>query len=1018
MKVFCLYSIVLLSLLFKTSFAQQGVLTDTIIACRNYLIAKHKIDESDFKNSNTYLKKAAALYMQQNCINRWIDCQYLIADNHLNMAELSNARKTVTEALTFLEKIRSIGYAAKLEKILGVIELREGNYQLARNCFLKALNMVRKNPRAYDSALLINDLGTVYAYENRRESALQYFELADKLLPVGFPKKPLVKSNVGSMYTRMENHHRALEVQKEALAITNEKTVTGSKILATVYLNIGACYGNLMDYDIAIAYLKKAISIYENTGDLFSLNLAHAYSNIGALYNDKNDFDEGQKFLSKAEAIINKINPNHPLASVIYNNFAYRYYVENNYTEAANFYNRSLQISMLNDDDAKIAHSLNYLAQLMLKQKKYEEALEITNKILALKFKENGQEALAREYRAKVFVERGDYKQSLIEINIAITLLTNSFRPKRIEDNPTFSSFYINPTMIELLAIKASYLAKFAKQHNNKAQLQAALATYHLAVNLMDNLQSKLHTDDAKLSATNEFTNMYENAIALCSYLYKETNHTHYLEEAFYFSEKNRTALIRQQLNHQLALTYLGVSDSLVKKEYDLKSLLGYYQKELAEPESLSEEDKKYFTDRAFKLNNEYEALMATLAKSYPQFYKLKFANSVATTKEIQQNLLRKNEAILRFFAGDSALYTFLITKASIKIYSHNNPSGIDFTASKMLDGLRNKQYEKYSESAFQLYKILIKPLALPTDIDILIIIPDGKLNYIPFEALLSERPSDKVTNFKNLSYLLRQYLIRYNISASVMLENQQLRHENTSKSFIAFAPVFSDTSFKVSTLLNSEREVRNAAQWMKGDYLLKAQATEQAFKQHASDYSVFHFASHAIVNDQKPMYSKLLFYPQHDSTQDGVLYSYELYNMKLPAQLVSLSACNTGTGKLERGEGLISMARAFMFAGSQSMLVSLWPVSDNPSQKLMDYFYEALADGKDKDEALQEAKLKYLDQADELSADPFLWSGFVLIGSEQGISAKNSMLWKGVFLFGMILILSALLYYRKIKGR
>jgi CHAT domain-containing protein len=158
-------------------------------------------------------------------------------------------------------------------------------------------------------------------------------------------------------------------------------------------------------------------------------------------------------------------------------------------------------------------------------------------------------------------------------------------------------------------------------------------------------------------------------------------------------------------------------------------------------------------------------------------------------------------------------------------------------------------------------------------------------------------------------------------------------------------------------------------------------QATENNFKKLAGNYDILHLAMHTIVDNENPMYSKLAFTQNVDSFEDGFLNTYEIYNMKYNARLAVLSSCKTGYGKIQKGEGVMSLARGFMYAGCPSIVMTLWEVSDKSGARLMKDFYKSLKQGKNKTLSLRNAKLEFLRKADQLKAHPFFWSTYVAIG-------------------------------------
>jgi CHAT domain-containing protein len=202
----------------------------------------------------------------------------------------------------------------------------------------------------------------------------------------------------------------------------------------------------------------------------------------------------------------------------------------------------------------------------------------------------------------------------------------------------------------------------------------------------------------------------------------------------------------------------------------------------------------------------------------------------------------------------------------------------------------------------------------------------------------------------------------------------------------------------------------------MNGVKLVGIDAIESKFKQSANHYGVLHLAMHALIDDKKPMYSKLAFSLVEDGTDDGFLNAYELYNMELSAELVVLSACETGYGKLEKGEGMMSLAHAFTYAGCPSIVMSQWLADDKATAQLMKLFYKNLATGCSKDEALQKAKIEFISDADEVRQNPAFWAGFVVMGDTSPLYVEPffERNWIYITLSCLLLTVFATVYIRR----
>jgi CHAT domain-containing protein len=294
----------------------------------------------------------------------------------------------------------------------------------------------------------------------------------------------------------------------------------------------------------------------------------------------------------------------------------------------------------------------------------------------------------------------------------------------------------------------------------------------------------------------------------------------------------------------------------------------------------------------------------------------------------------------------------------------------------------------------------LIKPIDNQLYGKRLIIIPDEELSYLSFESLIdSIMPHDSV-EFRHLSYLINKYPISYAASSTILSLIKKGPPPTLNNGILALAPSYD--MFKRSFLANNQAlaqhfkgvndlpgaawEVETILKIMKGKKLVGEEATESEFKKLASSYSILHFAMHTRIDDDNPLSSMLSFYPYGGGGEDGVLHTYEIYNLDLNGELAFLSACSTGNGKLQKGEGVLSLARAFTYAGMPSVVMTLWDVEDISSGNIIPMFYQLLSKGYYKDVALRLAKLNYLEKTKpEIELHPAFWSGFVLYGNNRG---------------------------------
>jgi CHAT domain-containing protein len=371
--------------------------------------------------------------------------------------------------------------------------------------------------------------------------------------------------------------------------------------------------------------------------------------------------------------------------------------------------------------------------------------------------------------------------------------------------------------------------------------------------------------------------------------------------------------------------------------------------------------------------------------------------------KEAQALCPDKNTVILEYSVGDSSSCLWVITQSAHQLFRLPPRKLLQEQIESFRFALLNPDQtnnEFFTRGGYSLYQKLLQP-AEPylTKKTKLIVIPDGILNYLPFEVLLTENKGINTgTPYSVLPFLIKKYPVSYVQSASVLKsllsEQSGVRQADPgNKKLVAFGdPVYenvNDTSRSSSKnyqrLEYTGKEIENIASLFKkgnADIYLRGDATEENIKREGElkKFNYVHFATHGFIDEAKPDLSSLVLTQDNNSEEDGFLQATEIFNLNLNADLVVLSACQTGLGKLIRGEGMVGLTRAFMYAGTPSVLVSLWSVKDASTATLMTDFYKNLIKEKlSKTEALRKAQLSML--GDEKFAHPFYWAPFVIVG-------------------------------------
>ncbi|NRB47982.1 MAG: CHAT domain-containing protein [Saprospiraceae bacterium] len=389
-----------------------------------------------------------------------------------------------------------------------------------------------------------------------------------------------------------------------------------------------------------------------------------------------------------------------------------------------------------------------------------------------------------------------------------------------------------------------------------------------------------------------------------------------------------------------------------------------------------------------------------------------KFAFRSAETAHLQY-LLEPEELLVNYVIADSQLLIYTLTRDnSLQLVQSTVDQLLEEKLAKihqMLKGsnmVRKKSRESFIQLAHGLYQQLIAPIEDQLqDKSKLVIIGDGMTNYLPFEVLLK---TPKVLAFHELNFLLKSYEISYHYSPSLLAKARR-KEVNQEKGIFAFAPVYNEREIVVSAtekdqstrigatrgehipavlspLPESQQEVVNIIKLFGSQDLsdntlaIRHSANEFNLKDHLRhDYQFIHIAGHSFANLLNPNFSGIICYEDDFGDEDGILYSGEIHHLNIKADLVTLSSCESGYGKLERNEGMLGLNHAFISSGTPNVVFSLWEVYDKVSAKLMVDFYQEVLAENSYTASLRQAKLKLLE--DPATAAPHYWSPYLLIG-------------------------------------
>ena len=368
-----------------------------------------------------------------------------------------------------------------------------------------------------------------------------------------------------------------------------------------------------------------------------------------------------------------------------------------------------------------------------------------------------------------------------------------------------------------------------------------------------------------------------------------------------------------------------------------------------------------------------------------PAYYEQRFKKMQPDADKLQEKI-GKEAMLIEYFIGPNYAYSLSIIDGQANFKSIGETIVLKRMVNNYLAALESHDFSEYAKIGPVLYETLI---GLPTDKlpENIVVIPDGFITSLPLATL----PVKVGEGYRQTQYLIHQNVIRYHYSSTLLIK--EAAPSPASKSLIAYAPMAQDQTSALiaakqvsrltpyANLPATAEEAQNISSIMSGEFRLNELATEEDFKMNASQYRNIHLATHNLMDPFNVNSNALVFADDESSAEDGFLTLYEVQDMGIQADLVTLSACNTGLGAYEYGEGIMSMARGFLFAGTKNVVMSLWTVNDNSTARLMENFYSHQYDNEDVAMSLTEAKRNYLEGADEIFSDPYYWGAWVAVG-------------------------------------
>lgn len=1004
----------------------QTIGNDSLQAATFLNLGAAQTNISDFRMAASYFNQGLAL-AQKN--------KYLRLEGALLSGLGNSCRNTgkYPEALQYLRKALEFNRATVNRwaegnslREMGIVYYYLGSPDSSLVLWNEAIGVFQDIPDWSMVGMVTNHLGVYYKNTGRPFDALKAYEKALALVREvkNEREEANVLANIGNVYNDILGDYDEAEINYKRALIIKEKLLEQAFVGKLLQM-LGILQKNRGDYQASLACFHRALEIAEASEDRSAT--ANLYGNIGGVYVDLDEEEKALPYLKKYREIIERLDEKYKIPEALVNlGITYNKIGED--TLALDYFHRAeslavqlKQLSVVAAARHGIGEALRKRGRLDLARAAYERALRSEIEASYLRDQCQTWRALA-----DLDVRMGNLESALRSYTDALGIAQRIGAPSQIW-----------PAHLGL----GTVLEK-------QGRSSLALEHYTAAVDAIESQRAKLTIESLKLSFLEEKLEAYH---ALIQLLLKSGR----VEDAFNYLQRAKARSLLDVLVARGADATAGISPELLQRkkerEFQLRRVNELLSRAHAEQRP-SPGKVAALQDSLHQIRFAYEELLHEIQLKHPRYAQLTGNTKPLTLGDIQQRVIPPGTVLLEYLITKQQTFGFVARPDTVMCFALDlSEAEIQVTMDTLLQDvraagagtLRNLADLGFNlQAAARMYRKLVAPLeaGIPGG-SALIIIPDGILHYLPFEALVIEieeelpaasepgwyerlfaskggRNLPLFHEFERARFLVEKYTISYAPSASVLdpaLLSAGEQAPSAERLAIFASPDFGnaskvqlkpfldaavsslgllimmgpDNEWRFPPLVQTRRHVRELAQKVKPVRMfIDNEAREETFKQEADKHRYVHIATHAVTEERMPMYSRIVFTQDEDPAEDGLLHAHEILNLRLQADLVTLVGCQTGLGRLSRGEGLIGLARAFLHAGTPSLVVSLWAVEES-SGLMMNHFYEYLERGWTKSAALRQAKLRMIRSHGRLAdgrkvsyAHPFLWAPFVLLGS------------------------------------
>lgn len=923
------------------------------------------------------------------------------------MGDNPEAYKAHLEALSFAQQAEdtSAERIALMHRNLGEYARRMANLDLARKHYMIATALVSQqaDPDQKQLYQTYMSLGVLSWYSAKLDSAEYFFnksidavkQIDDSQVNTHF-RQAMLLNNLAGVYSLQGRTNQAIRSMENSIGLLREflsrpdyadEKKQALSLQFEAIDNLGGAYKELGNYAkteqlLLYSFEQKKLRLQADDPAIFISEIL-----LGQLYYATSDYKKAIEYLTEGRKAIAEAGADYlfwdadacyTLAMIHEKQHADRL-AESYYRKADSLY----ALAFGDTYDNIYLEFLRRYAAFQAKLGRCETATALAEKTLHYVTDAGNERSLLLFYQLQHFSELAfqcrDFRKAYTYAQRALDEISKFIdQSATLEDSIKTEGEKVHALLIRA---KASYELSPDKRVD---ELHSLLGELEEATQIVDR-KKRILTDQKDVTGLiASYQSLIDFIKQLHFELYSKTGDDIHLKSGLNVHEGAIYSRLRSRMDYQRALKFAHVPGPVLDEENRLKKNIRTSLQQLPGTDG-AVRAYRYAVDH-------WDTFLNQLEQRYPAYYRMRYAQDHFTLGGIGE-LLPADVTVVRYVSLDKQLFAF-VSSAEKWAFIPLRYDGL----AQHVEVLRDfgQQEQQLFEAANQLYVALWQPLETLVVGSRVIVIPDGILHHVSFD-MLAPVPVASLGELA-ANCLLNRYAISYHYSLLALGKSDPAKP--MTNNFVAFAPVFSDRnkatylSYAQEDSLTMDRAYATLlplpfsaklAQKMQrewgGSLFTEERSTAHAFRSNAANHRIIHIGTHAEANNDYPEYSRLIFTNDGREGVANSVYLYDIYNCDLTAEVAVLTACETGKSGYLDGEGMISMAHAFNYAGSESILAGLWKIDEQSSMDITESFYRQLQLGAPKDIALQRAKLAYLQKAEGRLLSPQYWAGLAIMG-------------------------------------